>query len=295
MSAQEKSWEDLRLVLAIARGQGLSGASRILGCHHATVLRRLDSLEHRSGVVLFDRAASGYQPTNSGEELARLAEVIEQDVLSAYRKLEGNDLRLSGSIRCATTDYMASTVLPTVIRQFHQQYPDIEIEVSVSSHLASLTKRDADVAIRITNHKPVTLFGTCVSQIGFGVYSHADYVGALEHELDLEDLDWIDADNSMGRDTMYRWRIDAFPGSNARVCYDSMMGRLGAVRAGLGIGFLPHYLARSIPDLVCLKSDPDTWCLGLWLLSHSDLKHMYRIKAFLGVAQQALSGMRLTS
>lgn len=104
MNEHHLQWDDLRVVLAIAEAGTLSGAGRRLGTSHATVFRRLNAIERRLGVALFERSRTGYAATAAGEDLARVASRIQYEVLGAERRVMGRDLRLSGSIRVTTTD-----------------------------------------------------------------------------------------------------------------------------------------------------------------------------------------------
>ncbi|WP_342774448.1 LysR family transcriptional regulator [Halomonas nitroreducens] len=96
--------EVVMVTLAIAEAGSLAGAGRRLGLSHATVIRRLNAIERRLGVGLFERGRAGYAPTAAGEELAATAAEVEAEVLEAERRLAGRDLRLSGSLRLTTTD-----------------------------------------------------------------------------------------------------------------------------------------------------------------------------------------------
>ncbi|MEP1612750.1 MAG: LysR family transcriptional regulator [Roseobacter sp.] len=295
MNAQDHNWEDLRLVLAITQGQGLSGASRILSLHHATILRRLNAFEQRMGVVLFHRGARGYEPTEVGEELGRMALGIDQDVEDAYRRLAGQDLRLSGTIRLATSDFIAQSLLLPVLRSFRERQPSIEIEVSISPQFASLTKRDADVAFRAANTPPDNLVGRKIAKLGYGIYIHRSLLDRLGEHAGLEQLDWVGDDHSIAHVTTNQWRSREFPNARVRTRFDSLIGKFGAIRGKMGIGFLPHFLAISDPELVCLKSRPDRWTLDLWLLIHPDLRQMNRIKSFVRCAEDVLNHFDLSN
>ena len=102
-------WDDLRLVLAIARGAGLSGAARLLGLNHATVFRRLNALEARLQVRLFDRSPRGYQPTPAGQRAAGAAERVETELLALDREISGRDQQLSGVLRVTASETTSST------------------------------------------------------------------------------------------------------------------------------------------------------------------------------------------
>ncbi|MEP6017707.1 MAG: LysR family transcriptional regulator [Paracoccaceae bacterium] len=292
MKTTDHSWEDLRLVHAIAMGRGLSGAARVLGLHHATVLRRLNAFEYRMGIVLFDRQPSGYVPTETGEELARIAAEIGEDVDSAYRKLAGQDLRLSGSIRLATSDFLAQTLLVPVFRAFRTRYPSIEFETAISPQFASLTKRDADVALRAVSAVPDHLVGRRIATLGYGVYGRKDLV-AERRGVGPEQFDWIGDDHTISHVTTNIWRQESFPNARVKMRYDSLIGKHTAIRIGMGVGFLPHFLGASTPGLTCISIKPGDWTLELWVLTHPDLSRMSRVQAFMNMAETVLGEMNL--
>lgn len=287
MSAQNYEWDNLRLVLAIARGGGATGAAKALRVHHATILRRLDTFEQQIGVRLFERLPRGYTPTADGEELAAIAQRIEDDVIGAYRRVAGKDLRLSGTIRCATADYVARLVMPNIFPAFHTRYPDIELEIAISPDFASLTKRDADIAIRPTNDPPETLVGKRLAGIGFGAYASPDFAAEGNTSSPL----WIGPDEMLSRGTASHWREKHYPNAVVRTRINSLLVIRDAARAGLGAAFLPRALADQDPGLVRFGPDIDGLELGLWLLTHPDLRSTQRIKAFLRVATEQIQAI----
>ncbi len=83
-------WNDLRLVLAIARRGSLTGAAADLGVNHSTAFRRLGALEDRLGVRLFERLPGGvYAPTPAGERTAAAAERVETETAALDREILG--------------------------------------------------------------------------------------------------------------------------------------------------------------------------------------------------------------
>lgn len=276
---RRESWEDLRLVLAVARGGGLSGAARSLGVHHATVLRRLNALEKALGVELFVRSGRGYRPTPEGEEMATAAADIEVQVTGAYRKAAGRDPRLSGTLRLATTEYLAATALPPVLREFRDAYPEIELEITISARLASLTRRDADVACRATNDPSENLIGRRICGLAFGLYGTPEI--ARQHGAEGDGRPWIGVDDSIAHSTPRRWGQEYYPASRPAVRYDSLLCIFAACRAGMGAALLPRYMARTAPELIDLDPKGPAMELGLWLLTHPDLHRTPRVRAFM--------------
>ena len=292
MKPPDHNWESLRLVRAIATGRGLSGAARLLGLHHATVLRRLNAFEYSMGVVLFDRKPSGYVPTETGEELARIADEIGEEVENAYRKLAGQDLRLSGSIRLATSDFLAQTLLVPILRSFRARYPSIEFETAISPQFASLTKRDADVALRAVNTVPAHLVGRKIATLGYGVYGLKSLV-AERRGVGPEQLDWVGDDHTIAHVKTNEWRQRSFPNARVKIRFDSLIGKFTAIRAGMGVGYLPHFLGTSAAELDCIATAPGDWTLDLWVLTHPDLSRMSRVQAFMNMAETVFGEMRL--
>ena len=111
-------WDDLRLVLAIARERGLAGAARVLRVNHSTVFRRLNAAEADLGVQLFERLPTGYQPTEAGSRLVGAAERIEAETLAVERELTGRDTRLSGRVRVTCSETLAYRLLTAELARF---------------------------------------------------------------------------------------------------------------------------------------------------------------------------------
>ena len=107
-STGEMDWSDLRTVLAIVRGGGLSGAARDLGTKHSTVFRRLEAIETRLGVKEFERGRAGYRPSAHGDVIADAARAMEEAALAAERRVQGADARMTGTSRIATSGSRAT-------------------------------------------------------------------------------------------------------------------------------------------------------------------------------------------
>jgi DNA-binding transcriptional LysR family regulator len=162
------NWDDLRLVLAVVREGTLSGAARDLRVTHSTVFRRLGAIEGRLGVRLFERFRDGYSATPAGEAAAALATRFADDFVALERRLSGQDLRPSGTVRIATTDTI-SAMLMRHVPALRAAHPEISLEVTVSNAVANLTRREADVAIRPTPEPPETLVGRRIADIAHAV------------------------------------------------------------------------------------------------------------------------------
>jgi DNA-binding transcriptional LysR family regulator len=121
-------WEDVRYFVALARHGTLSATARALRVNHATVARRIESLETLIGRGLFDRRAKGYVLTAEGKAVLKEANTMDEAALSVLRRLDVGT-ELSGSVRLAAGRVLAERFLIDRVRAFHERYPAIDLEV----------------------------------------------------------------------------------------------------------------------------------------------------------------------
>jgi hypothetical protein len=125
----EIDWDDLRTLISVARAGSLAGAAGALGSHRSTVLRRIERLEARLGLRLFDRTPLGLVLTAAGERVSPTAELMSDAVDEILRSVEADHGRPAGHIRLATTFNLAFGLLPCPIDRFRLAYPEIMVDV----------------------------------------------------------------------------------------------------------------------------------------------------------------------
>lgn len=188
---KEILWDDLKTIMAIARAGSLSGAARRLSVSHATVFRRLGNIEQRLGAKLFERAHTGYTPTPAGEEMAAAAERIDVEVLGVERRVAGQDLRPSGTVRVTTTDTLLIGLLSPIFAAFRAAHPEISLEIAVSNQLFSLTRREADIAIRPSSTPPEMLIGRKIGVIAQAVYGRSETLLSSDNTFVYQAATWV--------------------------------------------------------------------------------------------------------
>jgi DNA-binding transcriptional LysR family regulator len=213
-------------------------------------------------------------------------------VTSLERKLAGQDLRLSGPVRVTTTDTLMGSILPEILAQFRAAHPGIDIEVAISNLMLNLTKRDADVAIRPAQDPPETLIGRRVAKIAFAIYASPRYLAKHRRTNDLAAHLWVGPDDSLAGTAVAQWMRSELPKSEITFRADSLLGLRQAAQAGLGLAALPCYLGDTSPDLVCVRRPIAAMQTALWILTHEDLRHTARIRAFTEFAANAFSRRR---
>ena len=92
-------WDDLRYFLAVARGGTVTAAATQLGVDHATVIRRIDRLEHALAAKLFERTKAGYIATTTAERLIGDVETAESAIIAGQSMTHGTAARLTGVVR----------------------------------------------------------------------------------------------------------------------------------------------------------------------------------------------------
>ena len=284
-------WDDLRYVLAVGQHGTLSAGARHLGVNHATVFRRIGMIEERLGARLFERHRDGYVPTPAGEEVVALAERLEGEVDDLERRLAGRDRRPSGTVRATTTDTLMEGALAPILAAFRATHPEIDLEVVVENRFLSLSKRDADVAIRATDKPPPTLVGRRICGVATAVYGASDYVATPSSVRDPSAHPWIAPDDSLDQLASARWLRKTLGAVRPVLRTNNLMGLLAAAKAGMGLAALPCFLGDGAAELRRVGPPVSELATDLWLLTHRDLRHVARVRAFLDFVDKGLRRM----
>ncbi|MBL8587743.1 MAG: LysR family transcriptional regulator [Methylobacteriaceae bacterium] len=274
------NWDDLRLVQAIAETRSLGGAADRLGLNHSTVFRRLGALEDQLRLKLFERARVGYAATPEGAEMVALARRMADDVLDFERKIAGGDAKPSGELRIATNDSMVAYLLPPVLARFREAYPDIRLDMVVGNQPLNLSRRDADVALRATDTPPDTLVGRRIASIAWAIYA-APEVLARYGDPWRADAPWIGYGEALAS-------VPAVRMINERVAVErivyrtsTVVGQIEAAAAGVGFSCAPCFVGEIDARVVRCNEPQAEIGRGLWLLTHPDLRHSARVRAFM--------------
>ena len=292
MDARIADWDDLRFFLAVARGGGLSAAARVVGCEASTVQRRMQRFESSLGVRLFDRRARGYALTQAGEELLAATERLELELLSISRAMAGRDEQPSGSVRFTTVDAYTSFLLRPHLESFHARYPNIDLEVLVGPELRSLTRREADVALRpgaSPAEQGVIARRVCTAAVA--VYASREYVAAHGQPATPEGLAGhrlVTGNAALAHVAFARVLRDRAPSARVVLQSDSVLVQLDGVRMGIGVAALPCYLADVEPTLQRLFEPEPELGIPMWLVIHSDLRRSARVRALVDHLYDAL-------
>lgn len=273
-----ESWDDLRLVLAVARGGTLTAAANRLGVDQTTVTRRLKALEAKLGMTLFDRMRGGVELSETGEAFVAAAEALETRVLELERTIEGGAELLTGRVRLTMGEYLIYAWLRP-LTEFARQHPGLDLELVGGNEIRNLTRREADVAVRMTSAPSEHLVGRRITRVALGMYGHERYAGRGLGEVPW--IGWDPDDSALPMTERYRQELGGGPYA---LFVNTYLLLLEATRQGAGVALLPCIVGDREPGLVrvgeVLEREE-----SLWVLTHPDLRRSARIKAvmhFLG-------------
>ncbi|HEV2678586.1 MAG TPA: LysR family transcriptional regulator [Aliidongia sp.] len=265
-------------MLAIARSGSLAGAGRLLGISHPTIFRQSKALEEALGVQLFERDREGCHLTAAGRDVLAVAEKFEQDVEQLEARVAGRDEKPEGSIRVATVDTLVSGPLPEVLRSFCLQWPGITLDVQVSTSMADILKREADVAIRAGGTPPEQLVGRKLCRIAVAVYTAAS--GPIVSEESYGDQRWLSPGSRLDHLASADWIRTLGFAKQVVLKADSLLTLANAAAADMGLAVLPCYLAEGDRRLRRIGGPIESLAGDLWFLTHPELRKVARIHAF---------------
>lgn len=275
-------WNDLKFFLALARHGKLVQAAARLHVDHTTVSRRVGALETQLGVRLFDRSPRGYQLTDAGQRLLPFAEKIETSSNRIYQEIAGKDTNLGGIVRVATPEALGSQVIARHIQEFRQDHPGIEIELVAETRRASLSKREADIAIRLSRPETGRLVAWKLCDYSIRLYGSEEYLAAHKSITALADLashefvsyidDLLEMPELRYLDSIVKKPEVVFRSNNVIAQYN-------AILEGAGLGMVHSFMALADHRLKVVLPDETTVNRSYWLLVHEDLRHVARVDA----------------
>ncbi|HET7524622.1 MAG TPA: LysR family transcriptional regulator, partial [Burkholderiaceae bacterium] len=268
---------DLEVVLALVRGTTLAVAGERLAVDASTVFRSLQRLERNLGQPLFERSRSGYLPNELATQLAAHAEEMEVALESARSSIEQAPAQVSGSVRITTTDTILHGLVAPALLELEKTHPLLNFELHTGNELASLTRRDADVAVRATKRPPQHLVGRNVGSIRVALYAAKQRGANKWADVQAGRADWIAVDDALPEHPSVVWRKRHLPKVVPRYRVSSIQSVLELTALGMGVGIVPIFLASRRSDVVPLTDALQDAETELWLLTHPESRHLRRV------------------
>jgi DNA-binding transcriptional LysR family regulator len=274
-------WDDLKVFLAVARSESLSGAGKLLRLDPATVGRRVSKLEDAMTARLFARSPQGYALTDEGQRLLSHAERVEQTITEAMEEVRGQS-GLSGQVRIGAPDGAANYLLPQVVARICDDNPGLDVQIVALPRVFNLSKREADMAIAVSRPQAGRLTVQKIADYRLSLAASRDYLASHPPIRGLADLK---AHRMIGYipDLIFDKELDYLAEAGvetAALASNSVSVQFNWVRAGAGVAIVHDFALPSAPGLVRILPEALGLTRSFYLIRHADDRRVERLNRF---------------
>lgn len=281
-------WDLVRSFLVVARTGSLSAAARELGESQPTLSRDIQAIESVTKLNLFKRTTQGLTLTEAGQNLVDAASKMDDAADLFQRQVSGMSVELEGDVRISVNEIVGVYLLPPAIAAFRREHPGVSIEIVITNEPSSISKREADIALRMFKPTQPDLVAKRLPDLELGFYATQDYINEFGTPQSMDEFsqhsiigfdqgtEFIDGAAKLG----YHLVRDNFA-----LRTDHLLAQINLCRAGAGIVGTHVELANRWPELVRIMDWIPLPSLEFWIVCHSDTQFNSRIRAF----QQFLS------
>ncbi len=276
------NWDDYRFFLAVSRAGSLKGAAETLLVDQATVGRRLSALQAELGAKLLEKRSDGFFLTAAGNRILSHVEAAEEAILAVDRAILGRDERVEGTVRLAMPGALANQWLIRSLGPLFKKYPKLELQFLTGPEVLNFSRGEADLAVRLVRPQQKDLKARRIGGLRLGLYAqkdlevskpqHSPFVGLFEGATSELEAAFL---RSLKFAPRYCLRSAA---------WESVYT---AVKAGVGMGILPTFMADGDRTLKLLQEDRAE--APLWLVVHPEVAESARVRATIDHLAKVLS------
>ena len=291
-----ENWDEVRTAYQVARMGTVSGAADVLGVHHATVIRHIDAIEARLGVKLFQRHARGYTPTEAGLDLLRVAQATDDQFSQLAGRIKGQGSGVTGELVVTSLPVLSALLVP-VLARFQDEHDAITLRYLTGERLFRLEYGEAHVAIRAgaAPEQSDNVVQPFIAQ-RMGLFASQSYVnrfGMPDLAAGCPEHWFVGSDDENSRAPFNKWLRDKVPSDQIRFRSTDVTALTEAIRASVGIGFMPVWEAERYPDLVEVEPARDEWSAPLWIVTHVDQHRTPKVQRFLQFLKAQAKGWQI--
>jgi len=279
--ASSFDWNALQSFLAVVRSGKLTVAARRMGIDHSTLSRRISDLEQTLQAKLFNRSVQGYTLTLQGEKLLAAAQTMESIALGIQGDVAGSSLKIAGSVRIGAPDGFGTTFLAPQLVKLNELHPELLLELVTMPRIFSLTKREADIAIGLAPPREGRLHARRLTDYHLGLYATEDYLTRYGEPLRRSDLRKHRFIGYIG-ELIYAPELDYIPliekNLTPSITSSNLIAQYNMTLTGYGVCVLPRFMAIQDSRLKPVMADTVSLIRSFWLIVHSDLRDLARIR-----------------
>jgi DNA-binding transcriptional LysR family regulator len=280
-------WDKLRVFHAVAEAGSFTHAGDALNLSQSAVSRQISALEETLQVPLFHRHARGLILTEQGESLNRTVREVFAKLAMTEALLTESKEKPAGRLKITTTVGFGAKWLAPRLKDFLDQYPDVQVQLLLDDGDLDLAMREADVAIRMHPPKQPDLVQRHLMAIDWQVCASPEYLKRHGTPTRVEDLD----NHRLVLFGEYRppisdmnWLAEAGrrAGSPRRGLLEvnSVAAMLTAVKTGVGIAALPDYMHGEDDGLVRILTDVRAPKVDVFFVYPEELRNSKRVAVF---------------
>ena len=258
----EPDWQDIRVFLALGRHRSLSAAARTLSVNHATIARRIRSLEATLGEKLVERRPDGYVLTAAGTQALAVASDMETAVQTLVRG--GTDGAPRGLVRINAPPALAQGFLTERLAEIPLQFPGLDIDLATDLRSVSLERHETDIAIRLGRPQDGDLMAKLLLPMAFGFYGTPAICQEVEEGAAPKFIGFDETNSYLPEAT---WLAREFPNERLVFRANNQVAQATAARSGAGLALLPHYIGRAERSLRLCRLEPVPPPREIWLLT----------------------------
>lgn len=276
-------WDDLRHFLALAQSGTLLGAAKQLGVEHATISRRISSLEASLDRKLVDRRGRRINLTQDGEQVARHAALVAVQTAAIEQLGRSSTTELRGHVRISAPPALSSVLLAKPIAAVRRNHPGVEITLVGEKRLASLNRREADIAVRMSRPEDGDYSIVKLGETRFHLYATKTYLETVPPQ----DWTFIGYDETMNASPQQLRLIELAAGRPIAVRSSVLEFQAAAASFGAGVVMLPDFVVLESSGLRRIETEhPLT--REVWLVVHSDIKDVPSIRVVIDALKNVL-------
>jgi DNA-binding transcriptional LysR family regulator len=255
-------WEDIRIFVALARYGSLSAAARALSLTHATVSRRMQSLEKDLGETLVERRPDGYVLTPAGTHFLVPANEMEAAAAKLIRGGPSNGPK--GLVRVNAPPSLTQSFLVTRLAKLAVDYPSLDINTTTDLRNVSLERHETDIALRFGRPQDGDVIAKFAVKLGFGFYASEKWCKRIAKG---EAPEFVGFDESNAHLPEATWLLQRFPRARVAFRANIQLAQADAAKMGAGIALLPHFVGRKTTGLESCTLEHSPPSRELWIIT----------------------------
>lgn len=281
MKNEFRGWSDIRVFLAVIREGSTLAASRKLGIAQPTVARRIEALEHETGLTLFERDTRGFKPTKDARNLYPLAEAIEKEAEAFASKTR--ELTRRRPIRITAPGTFSDRVTD-IFSEFITLNPGVTFEFVSSFRVLDLSAGEADIALRIAKSEPdESLICRKISTAKWALFGgkiYSDRFGLPRSPDDLQGHRFVTFEHDDVPPYLHNWLLRHVSPEQIVLSVSEMGLMQSSIRAGHGLGLVNLRLADADDGLIRCFGDIEELTRSNMMLIAPDAYRRPEVKAF---------------